>query len=786
MRARTPDLRTRRFAVEQQQVHRVLKLVAEAERAAVLVQARARHQPAAQRLIRRPAAEIAVHGFVRRRDPQTRHRAQPPLTHTVQRAHGLVRLRQTQEVCARIAAAHEHALPFDDALERKAGAQPRARAPVHLPAQERKPVARPPRERHTCRRANAQGRVCACVPGREHAAGIRCHHGGGVRVAPGTDEVGVPRDARAPRALDEQHARVRVLGHERRHAHGHPVYGALPRRPAEAVFHPRVPVVVKERYRARACCHAQRLRAAQHPRVAQPAVDAPGVRVAVPQMSRASVGRKKAEAPVREHVAPRARRQSGEGDRAVGVPVHVAAGWHCPPVARRGQQRQRAARVRHAGTDGRGRRHVCEGVLRHEVHAAGRIQTVREIERREHSAYLRACRLEIVSAVGAAQREIAPDAERAQQRPLPQHLRLRARAPDRQVAGDAVRPECRALQLLRRCIRRYGRKQQRRDVRHRALKLCIRHAVLCRQHPRQRRRRLRRQHERALRRRERIVLVRAHPECKAHAPRRVRRRVHRNAHLHIPCAQPAGDRPFGAKVRLPVARGAQPCLRLPAAPEPAQQQRIAPQHALKAEPRERRMVDIILPRREHGLEREPYRTVDPVGGRERQRAHLAVDTLRHGEGLHGGHAAVARRKLRRAHRKAPPRRIGRARQQRRARAAGLERHRRRGRGFAACPPAADAQRVPACKALPGLRYGEAVRAVGEQRAARCLCVHARALDREIRQGAAVRLAALRLRTPAQRRCAKRQALGQQAHVRAHGGVCQKPALHLPAAQRVAR
>ena len=60
--------------------------------------------------------------------------------------------------------------------------------------------------------------------------------------------------------------------------------------------------------------------------------------------------------------------------------------------------------------------------------------------------------------------------------------------------------------------------------------------------------------------------------------------------------------------------------------------------------------------------------VDPVGGRERQRAHLAVDTLRHGEGLHGGHAAVARRKLRCAHRKAPPRRIGRSRQQRRARA----------------------------------------------------------------------------------------------------------------------
>ena len=266
----------------------------------------------------------------------------------------------------------------------------------------------------------------------------------------------MPCDARAPRALDEQHARVRVLGHERRHAHGHPVHGTLPRRPAEAVFHPCVPVVVKERHCARACCHAQRLRAAQHPRVAQPAVDAPGVRVAIPQMSRARVGRKKAEAPVREHVAPRARRQSGEG-----VPVHVAAGGHCPPVARRGQQRQRAARVRHAGTDGSGRRHVCEGVLRHEVYAAGRIQTVREIERREPAAYLSGRRLEIVSAVGAAQRKVVPDAERAQQRPLPQHLRLRARAPDRQIAGDAVCPECRALQLLRRCIRRGGRKQQR-------------------------------------------------------------------------------------------------------------------------------------------------------------------------------------------------------------------------------------------------------------------------------------------------------------------------------------
>ena len=198
------------------------------------------------------------------------------------------------------------------------------------------------------------------------------------------------------------------------------------------------------------------------------------------------------------------------------------------------------------------------------------------------------------------------------------------------------------------------------------------------------------------------------------------------------------------------------------------------------------MVDIILPWGEHGLEREPYRAVDPVGGREHQRAHLAVNTLRYGEGLHGGHAAVARRKLRRAHRKAPPCRVGRARQQRCARAAGLERQHRRGGGVAACPPAADAQRVPACKALPGLGHGEAVRAVREQRAARRLCVHARALDREIRQRAAARLSALHFRTPAQRRCAKRQALGQQAHVRTHGGVCQKPALHLPAAQRVAR
>ena len=179
-------------------------------------------------------------------------------------------------------------------------------------------------------------------------------------------------------------------------------------------------------------------------------------------------------------------------------------------------------------------------------------------------------------------------------------------------------------------------------MRHRALELCVRHAVLRRQRPRQRRRRFRRQHERALRRRERIVLVCAHTKRKAHTPRRVRRRVHRNAHLHIPCAQPAWDRPFGAKVRLSVARGAQPRLRLLAAPEPAQQQRIAPQHALKAEPRERRVVDIILPWCEHGLEREPYRAVDPIGGRERQRAHLAVDTLRYGEGLHGGHAAVTR------------------------------------------------------------------------------------------------------------------------------------------------
>ena len=642
VRARETDLLARRPAVKQQQVHRVLKLVAEAERAAVLVQARARHQPAAQRLIRCPAAEIAVHGGVRRRDPQARHRAQPPLAHPVQRVHGLVRLRQTQEICARVAPAHEHALPLNDALEREAGAQPSARAPVHLTAQERKPVARPPRERHARRRANAQGRVRACILGCEHAAGICRHDGRGVRVAPGADEVGVPRDARAPRALDEQHARVRILGHERRHAHGHPVHGALPRRPAEAVFHPRAPVVIEERHRARACCHAQRLRAAQHPRVAQPAVDAPGVRVAVPQMPRARVGRKKAEAPVREHVAPRARRQAGEGYRAVGVPAHIAAGGHCPPVARRGQQRQRAARVRHAGADGRSRRYVREGVLRHEVHAAGCVQTVRKIERREHPAHRCARRLEVVSAVGGAQREVAPDAERAQQRPLPQHVRLRSRAPDRQVAGDAVHPERRALQLLRRCIRRGGRKQQRRNACHRAIKLRVRHAVLRRQRPRQRRRRLRRQHKRALRRRERIVLVRAHTERKAHAPRRVRRRVHRNAHLHIPRAQPAGDRPLGAKVRLPVAYGAQPCLRLLAAPEPAQQQRIAPQHALEAEPRECRMVDIIIPRCEHGLEREPHRAVDPVGGRECQRAHLAVDALRHGEGLHGGHAAVAR------------------------------------------------------------------------------------------------------------------------------------------------
>ena len=235
---------------------------------------------------------------------------------------------------------------------------------------------------------------------------------------------------------------------------------------------------------------------------------------------------------------------------AVIVPVHIGRRWlDCPPVARRGQQRQRAARARHAG-DGWPRAAATAGKA---PPASGARRRAHPDSARDRAP--RALRAPLCASAGGSlrrrrctAREVAPDAERAQQRPLPQHVRLRARAPNRQIAGDAVRPECRALQLLRCCIRRGGRKQQRRDRRHGVIEFrpvmpyCAASAS-----PAQCRRRLRRQHERALRRRERIVLVRAHTERKAHAPRRVRRRVHRNAHLHISCAQPAGDRPLGAK-----------------------------------------------------------------------------------------------------------------------------------------------------------------------------------------------------------------------------------------------
>ena len=217
-----------------------------------------------------------------------------------------------------------------------------------------------------------------------------------------------------------------------------------------------------------------------------------------------------------------------------------------------------------------------------------------------------------------------------------------------------------------------------------------------------------------------------------------------------------------------------------------QQQRVAPQHALKAQPRERRVVDIILPRREHGLKHEPHRALDPARGRERQRAHLAVGAAGDGQRLHGGHVPVPGSELRCAHRKAPLRAVGRARQQRPGKAVRLQPHGGSGGGVRARAAAADAQRVPAREALPGLRYGEAVRAVREQRAARGLGVDARALGRIVRQGAAARLFGRLLCPPPQRRRAQRQPLGQQGRVRAHGGVGEEPPPHLVIAQRVAR
>ena len=504
----------------------------------------------------------------------------------------------------------------------------------------------------------------------------------------------------------------------------------------------------------------------------------------MPHVARARVRREKAEAAVGQYLAPRARRQPGERYRAVVVPVHIAPRGQIPPVARRGQQRQRAARVRHAGADGRSRRHTGEGPLRHEVHAAGRIERVRKVERREPPAHLSGRRLLIVPAVAAAQREVARHAKRAQQRPLPQHAALCLRAPHRQVARDALRPERGARQLLRHGVRRHGREQQGRDRRHRVIEFRPRHAVLRRELLRQCRRHRGRQHERALRRRERIVLARAHAERKAHAPRRVRRCVHRYRQLHAPRAQPPRHRPFGPPRARPVARGAQPRLRLLAAAEVPQQQRVAPLHALKAQPRERRVVDIILPRCEHGLKHEPHRALDPARGRERQRAHLAVGAAGHGQRLHGGHVPVPGGELRRAHREAPLRPL--ARQQRAGEMLRLQPHDRPGGGVCARAAAADAQRVPAREALPGFGHGEAVRAVREQRAARGLGINTRALGRIVRQGAAARLFGRLLCPPPQRRRAQRQPLGQQGRVRAHGGVGEEPPPHLISAQRVAR
>ena len=262
--------------------------------------------------------------------------------------------------------------------------------------------------------------------------------------------------------------------------------------------------------------------------------------------------------------------------------------------------------------------------------------------------------------------------------------------------------------------------------------------------------------------------------------------MHRHAQLHAPRAQPPRHRSFGPPRARPVARGAQPRLRLLAAAEVPQQQRVAPQHALKAQPRKRRVVDIILPRCEHGLEHEPHRALDPTRGRERQRAHLAVGAAGHGQRLHGGHVPVPGGELRCAHRKAPLRARGRARQQWAGEIVRLQPHDRPGGGVCARAAAADAQRVPAREALPGLRYGEAVRAVGEQRAARGFGVDARALGRIVRQGAAARLFGRLFCAPPQRRCAQRQPLGQQCRVRAHGGVGEKPPPHLISAQRVAR
>ena len=187
---------------DEQHVHRVLKLIAKADRPAALVEARSRVEPPGNALVHRPCVHISVKSLRAGAQLKPAQKRVPAAAHAVKRFKRRLRRAQRAKLILAAAPAREHRHIVREHRYNRGG--------------RRVVTARLARERAHGHGLRA-GEVGFRVGAHERAAARLNAHG--LRVRRAHDGLHRPIKAQTRRTLDDEYARVCVGGDERRGLH---------------------------------------------------------------------------------------------------------------------------------------------------------------------------------------------------------------------------------------------------------------------------------------------------------------------------------------------------------------------------------------------------------------------------------------------------------------------------------------------------------------------------------------------------------------------------------------
>ena len=240
-RAAGEDVAFRPAGVDEQDVHRVLELVPEAVGPAALVEARAAHEAAGQRLIGGPAVHEAVQRRVGRLYPHPAQGRAPEVTDTDELLPRALRVGKLAQDGLVLAAADQHGPPAALPQRSEAGRGVRAGFAVKAAQKPGRAAAGEAGELFARKRpeGNARPRGAGIFRG-EAAVFRRCQGEADVLRVRRHGEGQPPADIRPLAAVDEQHPGLQVPGDEG----GDGGALRLPAGPAEAVDDPACPRAV--------------------------------------------------------------------------------------------------------------------------------------------------------------------------------------------------------------------------------------------------------------------------------------------------------------------------------------------------------------------------------------------------------------------------------------------------------------------------------------------------------------------------------------------------------------